>query len=1168
MLPVFAPVPCKRFCWQPYGGAPVTISVLDGRRLLAAGLIALLVTLGLTSPAEAALGTPTGLTPSGSTITGNPVLQWNRVTGATSYRVDLSNQDDFLSGVVSYTTVNRRLVPPAHLKSTPSGEIFWRVRAINSSGSGLPLSASFFRNALAGPTLVSPTDGQPLQQPGNPPVLSWKTIPGATSYTIQVDTDDSFVAPFTIDNKTTSTTSYLIPTPLIAQAYHWRVKATLSTGVETTWSEVRVFEPSGLTPPVLAGPTDNADTQVVDVVLDWNPVPGATKYALQISTDENFLSGVTTVSDIVGTRYSPATTLGNDQYWWRVRPYDAGGNFLDWSAVSIWTFQRHWPDQPVLTYPVNEEVVQDPVFFQWQAVPHASSYTIEMHTASDFEPATSIIRCTTVHTTFVPTIGSTCWPGAAKSYYWRVVASDSPRNPAVVTDRIVSQVEHFHYLPQMVDLATATPANGATVSLPTLRWNPVPDAAKYRVYLTAIDGGSGAFSSDGVETSSTSFTPRTRLSVGKSYRWWVRTVSGSGRLGSGLVPEAQSVFTVEAQLSPTATTPEPTVPGAGAAFLRFPTLEWTPVVDASYYKLSLRPANGVAAFTTLTSKFGYPAGEDLSSTFLTIGLYEWRVQAYTAADAAIGTPGPISTFEMRNLPAADGHRAGLSGIASLDPATTCQDVLPERCGDLRTTPVLRWNHTPNAGFYKVTLSRDKEMTSILSTTTVDQNIFLPTTALPDSQAGSAYHWFVQACTTKCAPLGHALHAFNKKSNGVELISPLYAVGQPTPKVKDTITFTWRDWLATNRSGAGVDPETGVQTELEARQYRIEVATDEGFQTKIDTATVDQTTYTAHAKLYPEGPLYWRVMALDGNENLLTSSAIWRLDKESPVPALVSPVGGGTIQATEPFRWQPLNYSGSYNLEIYKDDTIALANRVLTANSKLVAYTASSPLPASVKAYQWRVQPVNASGHKGDWSAPGRFFVKVQAPVLISPTLGARVRVNDGLFSWGTVPGAASYKFERRPVGSTTATETVKTVALAYAPINAIVDGGHQWRVSAIDAKSQIIGASEWRSFLVDESRPIVTYKTPRTYAAVTANFTAKFSERVKGVSATSVRLYVAGRTSPLSARVTLSANRRWVTLNPTNNLVRGRYYTVRLSGAITDMNGNRLVATSWRVRAR
>jgi len=63
-----------------------------------------------------------------------------------------------------------------------------------------------------------------------------------------------------------------------------------------------------------------------------------------------------------------------------------------------------------------------------------------------------------------------------------------------------------------------------------------------------------------------------------------------------------------------------------------------------------------------------------------------------------------------------------------------------------------------------------------------------------------------------------------------------------------------------------------------------------------------------------------------------------------------------------------------------------------------------------------------------------------------------------------------------------------------------------------------------------------------------------------------MKLYVSGRSTSLSATVTLSTDKRSATLNPGANLRAGRTYTVRLSSKITDLSGNALTATSWSAR--
>lgn len=1127
--------------------------------LMSIGLVT--TTLGVSAPASAAPAAPSGLSPAGTTVSGAPTLSWARVAGATSYQVDISDDSSFSSNVFSVTTTNSRYTPTSHLRSGSNGQIFWRVRSIGPSGTSAPRSTSFFRSALAGPNLLSPADGALLTQPSDPPVLSWSAIPGAVSYTIQVDTDNSFVAPFTIDNVTVSNTSYLIPNPLIAQTYNWRIKATLASGIETNWSVTRTFMPSGLAAATLNSPVDSADTKAVDVVLDWNPVPGAVRYDLQISTDQNFLSGVTTYGGLVGTRFSPPNTLANDQYWWRVRPYDAGGNFLQWTQVPVWTFQRNWPDQPQLVYPANNAVVGDPFFFQWTAVPHASSYHFELHTSPDFEPSNLICAKSTVNTTFVPRDGSDCWPGANGNYYWRVIAHDGPVD--VVTDKIVGQVGHFQYQPEAMDLSSTVPADGASVAVPTLSWTAIGDAAKYVVTIADVANGQTVVSTT---TTGTSFTPRDLLAVGHTFRWSVRPVSGTGRNGSEYAPQAWNTFTVIAQDPAVASIPAAESPANGATFFRFPTLTWTPVVGAAYYKIGVRPQNTIQAFTLLNENFKYPAGEDLNATYLTTGNWEWAIFAYDASNAELSHTQTVRYFTMSNLPAPTNLTASISGTASASLATSCAIVLPNQCPNMPATPVLRWDQVPGAGYYKVTLSRDMEMTSIISTTQVDENMYTPTTALPDSQAGAAYHWYVQSCKAdgKCSPLQHANNAFNKTSNPVVLQSP----ANGSQVIGGQVTFAWDDWLADNRLGTGADPSTGVTPEVEAYQYRIQVATDAGFQNVIDDRNVDQTTYTPYDRAYPEGPLYWRVLPYDGSGNPLAWSAAESFDKQSPAPSLMAPGAGAVITQTDPLRWQPQAYADHYDIEVYRNNDDSASNRIVQTSSKLVAFTPSSPLPASSLSYLWRVRAVNASGLPGPWSALRAFKVVGAAPTLTAPTAGVWVSANGGYFTWTAVQGAASYRWDRRLVGANGIAESVGTVALAWAPTSSLGDGSWEWRVVALDPNNQVIGASTWRTFRVDGTAPTVISMLPQGTVALTTNFTAKFSERVKGVGSTTMKLYLAGRTTPLPAVVKLSSDGKTAVLNPNSNLLHGRKYTIRLTSAIKDVAGNALKATSWQVVGR
>ena len=106
----------------------------------------------------------------------------------------------------------------------------------------------------------------------------------------------------------------------------------------------------------------------------------------------------------------------------------------------------------------------------------------------------------------------------------------------------------------------------------------------------------------------------------------------------------------------------------------------------------------------------------------------------------------------------------------------------------------------------------------------------------------------------------------------------------------------------------------------------------------------------------------------------------------------------------------------------------------------------------------------------------------------------------------------------------------------------------------------MLGVSGWGVFLVDFGRPVVNVYTPTSSARRTTNFTATFSEPVKGVSGTTVRLYLG--TTKVRAKVTYSSTTRRATLNPSPYLKRGKTYIMKVSGGIKDAKGNAVVGKS------
>ena len=430
----------------------------------------------------------------------------------------------------------------------------------------------------------------------------------------------------------------------------------------------------------------------------------------------------------------------------------------------------------------------------------------------------------------------------------------------------------------------------------------------------------------------------------------------------------------------------------------------------------------------------------------------------------------------------------------------------------------------------------------------------------------------------------ATHAFDKRSNPIsgleERIHDTSSVlTGDVPEFDDEVVFSWDDYLDTNQAGNDLDV-TAMPSTVEAHTYRVQISTSDSFPSTSATTTspvLDQTSYTVSSKTLPEGPLFWRVQAIDGDGNALA----WSLNKNltgnaraikkvSPAPSLVSPANNGTSSGNPTFKWGPLNYAAKYNLEVYRnnDTTLSSANRVVSVTVNQASYAVyDKVLPQSSSPYLWRVRRVDGSNLYGGWSPLRSFRIVGDPPTQTGPNAGVYVTSNDAFFTWLPVDGAASYRFELRRKGDTSGSATL-TQGLAWAPTSSISNGNWEWRVSGLDAGNQSLGFSPWRAFTVDTVAPTVVSKTPSGRVARTTNFVAKFSEPVKHLDTTSMQIFVKGGQHNLSATVTMSNGNKTATLNPTANLQSGKVYTIKLTSQITDRGDNALAPTGWKATAK
>lgn len=905
------------------------------------------------------------------------------------------------------------------------------VGALVAAGLQFVLPATSNADSMDPPSGLTESTGPSI------PTLSWDRASGATSYQVQASTSVGFGT--TAFSATTSNTQYVPTSPLPAGTVFWRVRAKYAAGYSDYSDDS--FTAGNPPVPTLLSPADDSSDEVdgdaqalvapeTPLIMHWSNVQGAVKYDVQVSDDPTFNRITLQKTSQTTSLSTPIALLPDGRYYWRVQAEWANLVVSGYNAqpFSFWISSH----ADVASAPVaptaadgNEPVVKD-VALSWHPVPGAATYTVQVSTDSQFlDSSANVATVSGVRgTRYSPAITFN-----NDQYFWRVQGIDASGNP-------LGWSTTWQFQRNWPDsFGTTYPADSGVAEDPTtitdprqmfFQWSPVRHASSYNLVVSSDPSFAGG-------STQTCTTTNTTLSL---------TYAGTGANSKAcsLKPNLQYWWFVAA-------------------------------VDASTV------ANGPVT------------QPDVSPVHTFV---------YQPTTALTGGLGSITS----------GVTASLSGtgLTSSNPSDTCDPMqIPQGCQNLPSTPVLSWPAQKGAGVYLVQVYHDQKMTNIYSA--YSQYVQAPVWAEPvefaDSQAGQAYFVHITACSS--APCGattdltDANIGFNITSDPVELCDVTTDHGTPTDRglfcdtssntntgapgattmtTDDNVTFDWSDYLDTTQAAAPDATVTGGPG-TEARYYRIQVATSPSFVTGsiLDDAKVDQTTFTSLSNTYPDGPIYWRVQAYDGNENPLAWSDIASFTKASTGPTPTSPTDGASAGANPTLTWNASDNTASYDVEVYKDDgnPLGTSNRVLSATTVQTAWAMTNPLTPG-KSYLWRVARVDTKGRVSPWSAVQHFTTASASIDTIAPSDGATLSPLTLSFTWNAVPGAASYLFSM--TSSTGATTTQTTSALSWAPLTMPANGTtSSWCVIPLDAAGNQMTACP-------ASQPTFTYISAPTATAL------------------------------------------------------------------------------------
>ena len=325
-----------------------------------------------------------------SATSGKPVLTWNAVYGATSYRIYRSTSKGSGYSLLGTTTATSYTNTGAKAGTT----YYYRVKACNDAG------LSPYSNIVSGQVkTVTPKPAAPVVKIGNSassgkPMLTWNAVSGATSYKVYRATSQNGTYSLL---GTVTATSYTNTGAKAGTTYYYKVKAVNSAG-ESAYSNV-VSGRATVTTLTMGHSSTSGKPQ-----LTWKAVSGATSYKVYRATTKNGAYSV--INTTKARTYTNTGAALGTTYYYKVEALNAAGKSMGFSAVVDGKVA------PVLA--VGYSSVSGKPQLTWKAVPGATEYQVYRSTQQN--SGYSKIN-TTTSTSYVNTGAK-----AGTTYYYRIVA--------------------------------------------------------------------------------------------------------------------------------------------------------------------------------------------------------------------------------------------------------------------------------------------------------------------------------------------------------------------------------------------------------------------------------------------------------------------------------------------------------------------------------------------------------------------------------------------------------------------------------------------------------------------------------------------------------------------------------------------------------------------------
>jgi hypothetical protein len=430
----------------------------------------------------------------------------------------------------------------------------------------------------------------------------WTEVNGADTYELEVEavsSDGSVAGVFVVDGLSDSEHRHTSPLQR-GRSYRWRARAEGPGGVGP-WSSEGEFELSGDDPGEVTDMSPAGFISERSPVFSWTAAPFATRYEIEL----NDLDAGTWLpaGSSVTTSYTFTAPLSEGPYRWWIRAWN-GSKPGSWQSEEF-EVAPPAPAVPDALTPKGSIFEVTPTL-RWQSALDATTYDVELRRAGS---ATALIERSALTETELELTTALDFG----SYAWIVRG----RRGVEVSDW--SAEISFTVLPRDLEKVTQIAPLDATDTVrsrPSFRWDEVPGAGHYELWVDEIGGSSKVLYESAV--TGLEYRPSAPLPKGR-YRWWIRAW-----LDQEKGPWNGTAFDLRELAQPRVLGP------ASPTRERQPSFTWDPVAGATRYEIWLRQVGGqdkiAYADDLVEERFTPP--QELPSGHL----YHWWVRAWSGAE--------------------------------------------------------------------------------------------------------------------------------------------------------------------------------------------------------------------------------------------------------------------------------------------------------------------------------------------------------------------------------------------------------------------------------------------------------------------------------------------------------------------------------------------------------